>query len=288
MSLSQQQSLLDTERSGALTLETNGRIIRPLLDVPSKLVDECKIRINEDGLSIRAVDPANVGLVEIEAPANAFEDYQLEGDDELVVGVNLSKLRSVLSDARMRAHDPDVVRIRLGTSVISAEIEREYVDTTVVRTDEFLAIDSDSIRGEPDLPDLDLPWSATMDTRALSETVAHLGKLYNHIRLFASGDGLELSAMGERDGDDNLTEAANAVIEAEMDNPGDDEESVTSIYSSDYLTDVVAGVKASKADTVSVDLGDEFPAVFEFERVDEDELIYSGEYAVAPRIEGSD
>ena len=35
------------------------------LDSVSVLVDECKIRLEADGLTIRAVDPANVGMVEI-------------------------------------------------------------------------------------------------------------------------------------------------------------------------------------------------------------------------------
>jgi len=31
----------------------------------SVLVDECKIHLEEDGLEIRAVDPANVGMVDL-------------------------------------------------------------------------------------------------------------------------------------------------------------------------------------------------------------------------------
>ena len=34
------------------------------LDSVSVLVDECKIRLEDEGLTIRAVDPANVGMVD--------------------------------------------------------------------------------------------------------------------------------------------------------------------------------------------------------------------------------
>lgn len=285
MSLSQQETLLDTDLSGAVALETNGRIIRPFLDVVWKLVDECKIRADEDGLTIRAVDPPNVGMVGIEAPASAFDSYEIEGGDEVVIGTNLSKLRSVLSDARMRQHDPDDVQLRLGTSVISAEIEREYVDTVVHRTDEFLAIDADSIRPEPDITDLDFEWRADMDSRALSDTVAHLDSLYNHVQVRASDEGVYLGAVGDKDGDNNIVEAASATIDAQMEAVEDDPQPIESLFSLDYVSDVVAGVKASKADRVTLGLADQFPMKAFFERRDDDgDLVYEGEYAVAPRV----
>ncbi|PSQ23892.1 DNA polymerase sliding clamp, partial [Halobacteriales archaeon QS_9_67_17] len=49
------------------------------LDSVSVLVDECKIRLEEEGLSIRAVDPANVGMVDLSLSAAAFESYETDG-----------------------------------------------------------------------------------------------------------------------------------------------------------------------------------------------------------------
>ena len=49
------------------------------LDPVSALVDDCKIRLNEDGLSIRAVDHANVGMVDMSLAKSAFESYEADG-----------------------------------------------------------------------------------------------------------------------------------------------------------------------------------------------------------------
>ena len=68
--------------------------LQDTLDPVSALVDECKIRLNEDGLSIRAVDPANVGMVDMSLAKSAFESYEADGG---VIGVNLDRFEDVLS-----------------------------------------------------------------------------------------------------------------------------------------------------------------------------------------------
>ena len=55
--------------SATVPVETLQDAIEPV----SALVDECKIRLNDDGLSIRAVDPANVGMVDMSLAKSAFE-----------------------------------------------------------------------------------------------------------------------------------------------------------------------------------------------------------------------
>ena len=63
--------------------------LRTALDSVGVLVDECKIHLNEDGIAIRAVDPANVGMVDLALDSAAFESYEADGG---LVGVNLTRL----------------------------------------------------------------------------------------------------------------------------------------------------------------------------------------------------
>jgi len=53
--------------------EINAGLLKSSVDTVSVLVDECKVRLDGDGLSIKAVDPANVGMVELDIPADSFE-----------------------------------------------------------------------------------------------------------------------------------------------------------------------------------------------------------------------
>ncbi|MGM0448639.1 MAG: DNA polymerase sliding clamp, partial [Methanobacteriota archaeon] len=76
------------------------------LDSVSVLVDECKIRLNEEELSIRAVDPANVGMVDLTLEAAAFESYNADGG---VIGVNLARLEDIAG----MANSGDLIHLEL-------------------------------------------------------------------------------------------------------------------------------------------------------------------------------
>jgi proliferating cell nuclear antigen len=63
------------------------------IDMISELVLEVKIRLNEFGLSIVAIDPANVSMVSLRVPKSSFDEFQA-GDESL--GINLDSLKKVL------------------------------------------------------------------------------------------------------------------------------------------------------------------------------------------------
>jgi proliferating cell nuclear antigen len=61
------------------------------------IVDESKLRFDETGLQSRAVDPANVAMVDVTVPSGGFE--RLDVDDETTLGINLETLADVLGMA---------------------------------------------------------------------------------------------------------------------------------------------------------------------------------------------
>lgn len=63
------------------------------IEVISDLVTEVRVKINEFGMSITAIDPANVAMVRFRLPRSAFS--QFEAGDE-VIGVNLDNLKQIL------------------------------------------------------------------------------------------------------------------------------------------------------------------------------------------------
>ena len=64
-----------------------------IIEVISELVTEVKIKINEFGMSIVAIDPANVAMVKFKLPKSAFS--QFESGNE-ILGVNLDSLKRIL------------------------------------------------------------------------------------------------------------------------------------------------------------------------------------------------
>ncbi len=71
----------------------NPLIFAKAIDLISELVMEVKIKLNEFGLSIVAIDPANVSMLRLIVPKSAFKEF--EADDE-VLGVNIENLKKIL------------------------------------------------------------------------------------------------------------------------------------------------------------------------------------------------
>ena len=70
------------------------KLFAEIIGIISEMVLEVRIKISKDGMSVVAVDPANVAMISFKLPATAFS--QLEVDNEEVLGVSLDSLKAVL------------------------------------------------------------------------------------------------------------------------------------------------------------------------------------------------
>lgn len=69
------------------------RLLSEIIGIISELVTEVRLKVNRDGMSVVAIDPANVALVSFIIPAHVFS--QFEADQE-TLGVSLENLKAVL------------------------------------------------------------------------------------------------------------------------------------------------------------------------------------------------
>lgn len=75
-----------------------------LFDKMSNLVSEAILQFTEDGLEVTTADPAMVAMIQLEVPESSFTEYEVdvddeeyehlieEGEDGLLVGINLENL----------------------------------------------------------------------------------------------------------------------------------------------------------------------------------------------------
>src|SRR5438046_6315606 len=68
-------------------------VLKTMLDAVATLVDEAKIHVSAEGLSLKAVDPAHVAMVDLSLGKKAFVEFK--GSD-LDMGVDLDKLKDIL------------------------------------------------------------------------------------------------------------------------------------------------------------------------------------------------
>lgn len=68
-------------------------VLSRVVEIISDLVTEVRLKVSEFGMSISAMDPANVAMVGFKIPKSAFS--QFESDNE-VLGINLENLKRIL------------------------------------------------------------------------------------------------------------------------------------------------------------------------------------------------
>jgi proliferating cell nuclear antigen len=71
-------------------------LLSKAIDLISELVVEVRLKVGEFGISITAIDPANVAMVNFKLPKSAFTQFEA---DEEVLGVNLEDLKRILKRA---------------------------------------------------------------------------------------------------------------------------------------------------------------------------------------------
>ncbi len=237
--------------------------LQSTLDSVGVLVDECKIHLDEEGIEIRAVDPANVGMVDLSLDASAFESYEADGG---LIGVNLVRLQDI---AKM-ADSGQLVELELDEETRKLHISIDGLEYTLA------LIDPESIREEPDLPDLDLSATIVIEGRDIDRAVKAADMVSDHIELGVD-DTAELfyvKAAGDTD-DVHLELDAEDLIDLV---PG----AASSLFSLDYLQDMNKAIP--KDAEVTMELGEEFPVKLHFD-------IAEGEgnvtYMLAPRIQSN-
>lgn len=243
--------------------EINAGLLKSSVDTVSVLVDECKVRLDEDGLSIKAVDPANVGMVELDIPADSFESY--EADDELL-GLNLVRFQDITG----MANKGDTVVMELDEETRKLLIRIDGLRYTLS------LIDPDSIHQEPNVPDLDLPGDVVLPGREIRRGVKAAGMVSDHMAFGVSDEEESFYMRAEGDTDDVRVDLReDDVISLETGG-----ETAESLFSLDYLDSMAKAIPNDAQ--VAVEVGDDYPVKMNFE-------VSGGEasvtYLLAPRIE---
>ena len=235
--------------------------LQETLDSVSVLVDECKIHLDEDGLSIRAVDPANVGMVDLDLGAAAFESYEADGG---LIGVNLSRLEDIAG----MADAGQLVQLELDEETRKLHIQIDGLEYTLA------LIDPDSIRQEPDIPDLDLPAHVVIEGRDIDRAVTAADMVSDHIALGVDTADELFYVDAEGDTDDvHLELTQDQLIDLDA---GD----AHSLFSLDYLKDMNKAIP--KDAEVELELGDEYPVKLHYDIAEAQGRVT---YMLAPRIQ---
>lgn len=238
----------------------SAEVFKDAIEAVSTLVDEAKFRLTKDGISARAVDPANVAMVAFDLNAKAFDTFNATDSE---IGVDLVRLMDILG---MTSRE-DKIELSLNEETRKLEIRTGGLAYTLS------LLDPSSIRKEPKVPNLELPAKIVLNGAELRRAVKAAEKVSDHMALGVVDKIFYVEAEGDLD-KVRLEIPESSLISLQASS------NVKSLFSLDYLNVLVKSL--GKAERVSIDLGTDYPVKFNFS-------IAGGNgdvtYLLAPRIE---
>lgn len=136
----------------------NPRLFTDLITIISELVVEVRLKATKEGLSVTAIDPANVAMVYFKMPAELFSQFELEREE--VLGVNLENLRAVLR----RCKPGSALILKKNDNILNISIHDK------VKRDFALAL-IDIHSDDKELPTWEFKSVVKMDADAFAEVV---------------------------------------------------------------------------------------------------------------------
>jgi proliferating cell nuclear antigen len=230
------------------------KLMSDAVSIISEIVSEVRIKLLDDGMSIVAVDPANVALVIFKLPKESFSQYDAGNE---IWGVNLDDLKKILK------------RAGVSSSVVFEEEDGKLKITIFDKVKRIFNLALIEVSSEDkDIPELNFGARVEMDSYGFSQAVEDTNIVADSCA-FVMKEGV-FSVEGS--GNLNSAKAEFSGEEIEMFGVG------RSKYSLEYLMKFIKAAKISSK--VVVNFSDDYPLKLDFPG----ERMGIG-FVLAPRVE---
>ncbi|OYT29513.1 proliferating cell nuclear antigen (pcna) [Thermoplasmatales archaeon ex4572_165] len=240
-------------------VKVKANVLKDLIDVTSPLVNEVKFNISKNEISLRAVDPAHVAMIDLRITSDAFEEYKTE---DLELGIDMDKFASIM-------------RLANSEQMVNLEFNQKQ-NRLIIQIGNLvrkMALIDTAGMPDPKMPNLDLPGKVVVKASELSQGVKASESISDHLAITMKKDSFQLYAEGDTDTVD-LTIPKDMLIDLST------SEKVKSLFSIDYFSNMIKSVKANEA--VTIHLGNDNPTKVEFNVAQSKGHVT---YLLAPRIE---
>ena len=239
--------------------KVKSEVLKGIIDVTSPLVNEVKFNITPKGISLRAVDPAHVAMVDLTVKDKAFEEFKAT---EMELGIDMDKLAGIMrlsTSGDMVSLDYDEDTNRLVVKIGNLVRKMGLIDTAGMP--------------DPKMPNLNLPAKVVLKASELSQGVRASEAVSDHLALTVNKDNFELFAEGDTD-TVNLKLPKDLVVDLSTNSK------CKSLFSIDYFSNMIKPVKGE--DPITIMIGNDNPIKVEFDIAEKKGHVT---YLLAPRIE---
>lgn len=234
-------------------------VLKGIIDVTAPLVNEVKFNINPKGITLRAVDPAHVAMVDLVVENKAFDEYKAS---EMELGIDMDKLAGIMrlsnsGDMVNIEYDEDTNRliIKIGNLVRKMGL----IDTAGMP--------------DPKMPNLNLPAKVILKASELNQGVRASEAVSDHLAITVNKDNFELFAEGD-------TDTVNLKLPKDLLENLEASSKCRSLFSIDYFSNMIKPVRGE--DPITIMIGNDNPIKVEFDIAEKKGHVT---YLLAPRIE---
>ena len=239
--------------------KVKSELLKGIIDVASPLVNEVKFNITPKGITLRAVDPAHVAMVDLEIKSDAFEEYKAT---DMELGIDMDKFASIM-------------RLSTSNDIVFIEYDEES-NRLIIKIGNLVRkmglIDTTGMP-DPKMPNLNLPAKVVLKASELTQGVRASETVSDHLALTVNKDDFELYAEGDTD-TVNLKLNKDLLLELVTDSK------CKSLFSIDYFSNMIKPVKGD--DPITIMIGNDNPIRVEFNIAENKGHVT---YLLAPRIE---
>tara|TARA_Y100000034_G_scaffold55638_1_gene68150 strand:- start:207 stop:938 length:732 start_codon:yes stop_codon:yes gene_type:complete len=235
------------------------KLFSEIIGIISDMVLEVRLKVNKEGMSILAIDPANVAMILFKLPASAFSE--IEVDNEEVLGVSLDSLKAVLR------------RVKAGSilTITKQETELKLLIQDKVNKEFNLALIE--IEGEEkEIPSLEFTSKIEMPSLDFAEAIEDCSVVADSCSFMSEPDKFLVSAKGSLNSFKSEFTGDAIDIQAQEAN---------SKYSLEYLQKMIKATKIT--DKIKINFSTDYPLKLEFSTP-----FIDLSFILAPRVETDD
>lgn len=242
----------------------DSKMLRNAFTAVSTLIDEATFDVKPGGITLRAMDPSRVAMVDFVMQKTAFDEYNTSED--MKICLNISELLKLLK----RAGRDESVELMLDekTGQLLITIRGKY-------TRSFRMPTLETAEEEVPTPKITFNANVTLTTDGLRQALEDVALVSDHVRIEAENDRLIMNAKGDLMGANiELKKGSDALLAVEVKEPS------KATFSLSYLSEIVKAASAT-SDVVTISFSTDMPIKLDFRQQYEGKLMYY----LAPRIE---
>lgn len=242
----------------------SAKLLKDIISAISTIVDEATFVVSPNSVTLRAMDPSRVAMVDFEWPKSVFDEYSCS--EALKLCINISELLKLLRRARRDESvelsiDEKTGRLRM---TIRGNYERTFHMPTLEPIDD-----------EVPTPKVVFNAKAEVTTEGLRQAIGDATLVSNHVRINMDDEKMTMNAEGDLMG---------ATIQLKKDDGAilavDVKQSSSAIFSLSYLSEIVNSASAT-SEIVKLEFSTDMPIRLDFKQPQEGKLVFY----LAPRIE---